>query len=115
MTVYLAQALGGGTYELAASARAFVSRIDKLHDAYLAAPESKQGKIPVVRMDGVELIETTTSHGTNRNYAPRLLITGWQLPPATQKKAPPSDFPGDNPPPRDFDDEIPFGRELGAG
>jgi len=47
--------------------------IADLLDAYEAAPESKEGKMPVVKCDGVEAIKS--KHGTN--YKPKLVIDLW--------------------------------------
>lgn len=83
MRAALPAALGGGVYEVAASAKAVIGAIDALHTLYQAAPEAAQGKLPVVSMTGTTMIETTTPKGTNRNYAPVLAITSWVARPAT--------------------------------
>jgi hypothetical protein len=83
MRAALPAALGGGVYEVAASAKAMIGAIDALHTAYTAAPEAAQGKLPVVAMTGTTMIETTTPKGTNRNYAPVLAITSWVARPAS--------------------------------
>jgi hypothetical protein len=44
-----------------------------LYDAWLAAPEAAQGKLPVVRCAGV--LPVTGKHGVN--YAPVLEIVAW--------------------------------------
>lgn len=77
MRAALPPGLGGGVYEVAASAKAFIAGIDALHTAYQNAPEAKQGKLPVVVMTGTTMIETTTPKGTNRNYGPVLQIDRW--------------------------------------
>lgn len=95
MLVYLPKDLGGGTFEISSTARAFVGKIDHLHNLYEASPEAQSGKLPLVKMEGTEVIETTTPQGTNRNYAPKLAVVGWQKPPAEAKRKPADDFPGD--------------------
>lgn len=77
MRAALPPGLGGGVYEVAASAKAFIAGIDALHTAYQNAPEAKHGKLPVVVMTGTIMIETTTPKGTNRNYGPVLQIDRW--------------------------------------
>lgn len=49
--------------------------LDVLHDAYLAAPEAAQGKLPVVGLRGAPA-PVSGKHGTN--YEPRFVITGWK-------------------------------------
>lgn len=64
--------------EFSANAAAVVGAVDELHTAYLAAPESKVGKLPVVQFGGAT--EIKTKHGSN--YAPMFQIIGWTARPA---------------------------------
>lgn len=66
-----------GLRELAGTAKALLGAVDQLHDAYLAAPEAKSGKVPVVAMTGTTVVETKGPAGVNRNYAPVFAITKW--------------------------------------
>lgn len=56
------------------TAAAVCTAFDALHDQYLAAPESKQGLLPVVVVEGGELIK---SKNGSTNYAPRFTIAKW--------------------------------------
>lgn len=82
MKVMLANALGGGVYELASSSKAVIAKIDALHTTFSTAAEAKQGKLPILTMTGTEVIETTGPKGTTRNYAPAFKIEGWVARPA---------------------------------
>lgn len=63
----------GGVREFASTAGAVIESINTIYDAYLAAPESAQGKLPVVKCTGV--VPVTGKHGTN--YSPTLEIVQW--------------------------------------
>lgn len=71
-----------GTREFAHTAKAVLGVIDALHTEVMAAPETAQGKLPVVRLTNVKEVATQTPHGVNRNYAPVLEIVGWADRPA---------------------------------
>lgn len=104
-----------GAREFSASAKAVLGSVDALHNQYEAAPEKRNGLLPVVRLDGVEVIETQGPKGTNRNYAPKFLIAQWvprpvalaadtrptasAAPPATAPAAPRAATPVPPPPP----------------
>lgn len=77
MRVMLSNDLGGGVYELAASAKAIISRIDAAHTIYSQAAESKQNKLPIFACTGTDVIETQTPKGVTRNYAPQFVLSGW--------------------------------------
>lgn len=66
-----------GLREISGTAKALLGAIDQLHDAYLAAPESKEGKLPVVALTGTTVVETKGPTGVNRNYAPVFAIQKW--------------------------------------
>lgn len=88
MTMALPASLGGGVYEVASTAKAYLSAIDELHTAFEAAPEAKAGKLPVVTMTGTEIVETQSANGTTRNYKPKLVIAQWiDRPPTLAPKA----------------------------
>lgn len=63
----------GGVREFASTAGAVIESINTLYDAFLAAPESGAGKLPVVKCSGVQPV--TGKHGTN--YSPTLEIVSW--------------------------------------
>lgn len=64
-----------------------LSAIDALHDAYLAANESRAGKLPVVAFTGAKAVKT--KHGTN--YEPQFQIVSWvDRPPALTGDAAPA-------------------------
>lgn len=77
---------GGGARELSSTARAVIQVIDKLHTEFTEAPESAQGKLPVLKMQGTTMVETSGPKGVTRNYAPNLVISGWVDRPATLPK-----------------------------
>jgi hypothetical protein len=68
----------GGKREFSSTAGAVIESMNALYDAYVAAPESKAGKLPIVKCVGVHPI--TGKHGTN--YQPQLEIVGWADRPA---------------------------------
>jgi hypothetical protein len=68
----------GGVREFGSTAGVVIDAMNLLHDAYMAAPEREQGKLPVVRCTGVQPV--TSKHGTN--YQPIMTIAAWVDPPA---------------------------------
>jgi hypothetical protein len=68
----------GGVREFSTTAGTVIDAFNALHDAYLAAPESKQGKLPVFAC--TDVVPVTVKNGTN--YTPVLQIVGWTDPPA---------------------------------
>lgn len=81
---------GGGPRELSSTAKALIGVIDRLHTEYSNAPEKSQGKLPVLKMNGTDVIETKGPSGTSRNYAPKLVIAAWvDRPAALPKKGTP--------------------------
>jgi hypothetical protein len=73
----LSRECGGDIREIAVTAKVSISGFDKLHNEYLAAPESKQGKLPVVVL--VETIPVTSGEGSRKttNYKPVFKIVSW--------------------------------------
>lgn len=63
----------GGVVKLESNSINTCSAIGELHALYEAAPESKQGKLPVVKVTGAEPIKG--KHGTN--YKPLFVIEKW--------------------------------------
>jgi hypothetical protein len=80
--VKLAKSLGGDMRELMTQASIVMQAIDQLHDAYTAAPESKEGKLPVVACPTTEAVTISTGAGKSTNYKPVLQIVSWVARPA---------------------------------
>jgi hypothetical protein len=74
----------GGKREFSSTAGTVIESMNALYDGYMAAPESKAGKLPVVKCVGVHAI--TGKHGTN--YQPQLEIVGWADRPSELGAAP---------------------------
>lgn len=77
MRIWLAKDLGGGEHEVAATSKALLGAIDKLHDEYLKGAAAHPGHLPVVAMTGATAIETETPKGKTRNFAPNFQIVLW--------------------------------------
>jgi hypothetical protein len=82
MNIKLAKNIGGDVREFASSAACVIGAVDKLYDMYLAAPESHQGKLPVVAMTGSTQITSGSGAQKSTNYAPVFAITNWLARPA---------------------------------
>ena len=78
----LAKSVGGDVREITAQAAIVMQAIDQLHDAYSAAPESKEGKLPVVACPSTEAVTISTGAGKSTNYKPVLQIVSWVARPA---------------------------------
>lgn len=74
ITILLAKGCGGGpAREFGSSAGCVIEAIDQVHDAYLAAPEAKAGKLPIIAMIGAKAVRS----GQSSNYQPDFQISGW--------------------------------------
>jgi hypothetical protein len=97
-----------GVREFASTAGAVIEAMNDVYDAYDTSPESKQGKLPIVKCTGVKPI--TSKHGTN--YQPVLAITGWtERPPeltVNDTPEPTTAQPPMQPAHADLDDDVPF-------
>lgn len=80
--IKLSSALGGDVREFASAAGCVNAAMDELHNAYIAAPESKKGLLPIVTMNGSTAVKTQTPQGTTTNYKPNLSIVKWVPRPA---------------------------------
>lgn len=100
--IALPASLGGGVHELSSTAKAVMQSIDKLHTDYLAAPERASGKLPVVKISGMTMVESKMPNGqTTRNFSPVLTIVGWVDRPASMDgvdAAPAAPAPAATPP-----------------
>jgi hypothetical protein len=67
----------GGKRELAVTSKAVLGPLDALHTAYLAAPESQRGMMPVVQLTGTLPVSTRGPQGNVTNYSPQLVIVAW--------------------------------------
>lgn len=99
-----------GVREFASTAGAVIEAMNNVYDDYDNSPESKAGKLPIVKCVSVKPI--VNKHGTN--YQPVLEIMGWVDRPAElTEKAPaePTQPPPLQPAPAfatDLDDDVPF-------
>lgn len=82
MLVKLAKSIGGDVRELMTGASIVMQAIDQLHDAYTAAPEAREGKLPVVACPSTEAVTINTGQGKSTNYRPILQIVSWVARPA---------------------------------
>jgi hypothetical protein len=64
---------GGPARNLSSAAGCVIDAMDELHDAYSAAPESKAGKLPVVKIASVSPVKS----GQSTNYKPVFQIVSW--------------------------------------
>lgn len=69
----LAKSAGGDVRDFASAAGCVIGAMDGLYDLYRAAPESAQGKLPVVALTGT----TVAKSGQSTNYAPIFVIRQW--------------------------------------
>jgi hypothetical protein len=67
-----------GVREFSSTASIVIDAMNDLYDAWMAAPETATGQLPVVRCVGVHPV--TNKHGTN--YQPKFEIVGWTDRPA---------------------------------
>ena len=72
----------GGVRVFTANAKSVIGAMDPLHSAYLAAPESAQGLLPVVTMVTTTPIISRGPQGNSTNYAPVFRIEKWVPRPA---------------------------------
>jgi hypothetical protein len=82
LRVKMAASIGGDVREFASAAGCVNQALDALHDAYIAAPESKRGLLPVVTLAGTTAVKTNTPQGTTTNYKPNFQIVKWVPRPA---------------------------------
>lgn len=76
---------GGGVRELNSNAGCVIEAVDELHDKFTAAPEGKDGKLPVVRL----VSATPVKSGQSTNYRPVFEVVSWvDRPPALNGQAP---------------------------
>jgi hypothetical protein len=79
----LAKSAGGDVREVLTQAGIVQAAIDALHDAYMAAPEAKEGKLPVVACPSTEAVVQAMGNGAkSTNYKPVLQIVNWVARPA---------------------------------
>lgn len=90
LRVKLARSIGGDVREFASVSQCVCQSIDELHTAYVNAPESRAGKLPVVRMTGSQAVVSSGPKGTSTNYKPLWLIAEWIDRPAELNAAPAS-------------------------
>jgi hypothetical protein len=94
VSLLLGKASGGGAPRvLGSAAGCVIEAMDALHDAYSAAPEAKAGKLPIVKVAGVQPVKS----GQSTNYKPTFAIVSWidrpaslTAPPAAASKTAPA-------------------------
>ena len=72
---------GGAPRVFGSAAGCVIEAMDALHDAYTAAPEAKAGKLPIVKISGVQPVKS----GQSTNYKPAFAIVNWIDRPQTLK------------------------------
>lgn len=85
---------GGVARDMSSTAGCVIEAVDALHDAFSASPESKEGKLPVVKL--VDTIPVKSGQSTN--YKPIFEIVSWkdrpeELPLPSMADAPASTTP----------------------
>lgn len=96
-----------GVREFCSTAGAVIDAMNDVYDDYDTSPESKTGKLPIVKCTEVKPI--VSKHGTN--YQPVLAIVGWTDRPAELNEtvnAPAAAPPPMQPAHADLDDDVPF-------
>lgn len=78
-----------GWREFTPTSKTVQRAVDKLHDEYLEARAAHPGKMPVVTIEGSEVVKVKTPEGELRFKAPKWSITGWTDAPAMPDNTPP--------------------------
>lgn len=81
---------GGAPRVFGSAAGCVIEAMDALHDAYSAAAESSAGKLPVVKISGVQPVKS----GQSTNYKPTFAIVNWIDRPAALGATPTAASPG---------------------
>lgn len=68
----------GDAYYFAHNSQTVMNPMDELHQLYMASPEAKTGKVPIVAVTGTKVVEFSNKQGTSKFYAPVFEIKGWQ-------------------------------------
>lgn len=63
--------------EIAGTAKAFLSGVEKVFDEYDAQRAENPGKLPVIVMDGSTPIKSGSGDKQSTNYVPKFKIAGW--------------------------------------
>jgi hypothetical protein len=63
--------------EIAGTAKAFLSGVEKVFDEYDAKRAENPGKLPVIVMQGSTPIKTGSGDKQSTNYVPKFEIIGW--------------------------------------
>ena len=92
-----------GWREFSPTSKTVLRAVDRLHDEYIEQYDAHPSKMPVVTIEGTEVVKIKTPEGELRFKQPRWSITGWADAPAEGKEETP-------PPPKakakDLDDEF---------
>lgn len=70
-----------GLREFSPTSKTVLRAIDSLHDQFLEQHAANPGKMPVVTIEGTEVVKIKTPEGELRFKAPKWSITGWTNPP----------------------------------
>lgn len=84
---------GGAPRVFGSAAGCVIEAMDALHDTFSAAPESKAGKLPIVKISGVAPVKS----GQSTNYKPTFAIVNWVDRPAQLAAAPVTSSPSTAP------------------
>lgn len=61
----------------AGTSKSLMGAVEELFNLFMAAPESRDGRIPVVEHTATKTMETKGPKGTTKNYAPVFAIKQW--------------------------------------
>ena len=65
-------------YYFAHNSQTVMNPMDELHQLYMASPEARAGKLPIVAVTGTKVVEFSNTQGTSKFYAPVFEIKSWQ-------------------------------------
>lgn len=89
----LGKSSGGDLREFASCAKAVISSVDALHEAFLAGRKTNAGKLPVVSLTGSTAIVSEGKGQKSTNYSPIFEITKWVDRPAELGAVPAKEEP----------------------
>lgn len=87
LDIKLSKSNGGDLREFGSAAGCVITAMDNLYDAYAAHPDAKSGKLPVVALEGTEMVKSGTGAKTSTNYMPKFVIKSWVDRPADMAPA----------------------------
>jgi hypothetical protein len=75
-----------GLREFTPTSKTVLRAVDTLHDQFIEQAPANQGKVPVVTIEGTEVVKIKTPEGELRFKAPKWSITSWVTPPSEMKE-----------------------------